>query len=332
MPDGAGVRRAGRLKRWWLRSYVPLSVLVLGALSLGMLVWTNHLSKRQLLQSDFADTLQDLRIRVSTAHLWLEEAITFSAEEIDMAWADLAQARSLANALVEGGDTEHGSKIPPLQDARVRQLAVEIRQLLDEFVANTQERWRTLAKVGSPLDKRTNEIFESIQSRGSELELTLKELEAIRKALRAFLPDSVSKLAPVAEACRQGKDFGGMLREVYPALEKISIDYAVMEKSPKVLVVELKCEWLDVGSWPSLEEVSNLDESGNVVVAPNAVVLDSSRNIIVAEDDHLLAVLGMDECIVVHSSDATLVCNKSDSQRLKELVAAVEQKYGKKFL
>ena len=87
-----------------------------------------------------------------------------------------------------------------------------------------------------------------------------------------------------------------------------------------------------MGSWPALADVLTGDEAGNVTVADNAVVLDSARNIIVTEDDHLLAVLGMDDCVIVHSPDATLVCNKSDSQRLKDLVAMLEQKYGRKFL
>ncbi len=157
------------------------------------------------------------------------------------------------------------------------------------------------------------------------------KLPAIRKALAQFLPQSVEMLAPVVEAARAKKDYQPILNKVYPGLQKISIDYAVMEKASKVLMVELQCEWLDIGSWPSLESVSQLDDQGNVIVAQNAVTLDSFRNIIVTQDDHMLAVVGMDDCIIVHSPDATLVCNKSDSQRLKELVALIEQKYGKKY-
>jgi len=178
MPDGAWRHWVDRLKQWGLRSYVPLSVLVLGALSLGMLAWIHQLSKRQLLHSDFSEALQELRIRVSTAHLWIEEALTSSAEKIDMAWADLVEAKRLAAALVEGGDTWRGERIPPLRDVRVRQVAVDIRQLLDEFEANARARWGVRDRVGSPMDKRTNEIFESIQSRGTELENILKEQEA----------------------------------------------------------------------------------------------------------------------------------------------------------
>jgi len=158
------------------------------------------------------------------------------------------------------------------------------------------------------------------------------KLQAILRALKEFLPNSVEKLAPIAEAARSGRDYLPLLAEAYPSLERISIDFAVMERAHKVLMVELNCEWLDVGSWPALENVSEPDETANVVVAENVAALDSSRNVIVVKGDHLVALVGMDDCIVVHSPDATLVCNKSDSQRLKELVALLEEKFGQKYL
>jgi mannose-1-phosphate guanylyltransferase len=158
------------------------------------------------------------------------------------------------------------------------------------------------------------------------------KVATIREALTRYLPVSMDKLAGVLSAAAEGRDYGDVLREAYPKLERISIDFAVMEKAPKVLMVELKCDWLDVGSWPAVENIVDMDEAGNAVVAKNTAILDGFRNIIVTEDDHLLAVVGIDDCIVVHSPDATLVCNKSDSQRLKELVDLIRQKYGEKYL
>ena len=152
-------------------------------------------------------------------------------------------------------------------------------------------------------------------------------ISAIRTALAELLPDSVEKLAPVTEAVKQSEEFVPLLAEIYPQLQKISIDYAVMEKADRVLMVPLPCEWLDIGSWPAIAKVTDLDADGNAVVAENTVVLDATGNVIVSEDDHLLAVIGMDDCVIVHSLNATLVCNKSDSQRIKELLAMIESKY-----
>ena len=99
-----------------------------------------------------------------------------------------------------------------------------------------------------------------------------------------------------------------------------------------MLMVELTCQWLDVGSWPALADVVDVDADDNAVVAPRAVVLDGSGNVIYSEDGHLLAVVGMDDCIIVHTPDATLVCNKSDSQRLKELLDMVAGRFGSEYV
>jgi len=156
-------------------------------------------------------------------------------------------------------------------------------------------------------------------------------LGAIRENLANLLPDSLDKLRPIGQAAAEGQDITAMLAETYPTLQKISIDYAVMEKASRVLMVELSCEWLDIGSWPALEHVAELDEAGNAVVAENSILVDSFRNVVVCPDDHLLAILGMDDCIVVRSADATLVCNKSDSQRLKEFTKLIEERFSERY-
>jgi mannose-1-phosphate guanylyltransferase len=153
-------------------------------------------------------------------------------------------------------------------------------------------------------------------------------VEAINAALGEFLPESLAKLAPIGQAVADGEDYRPILREVYPTLEKISIDFAVMERAREVYMVELDCEWVDVGAWPALEQVGRLDDSGNVVQAERSLLVDSARNVIVSEGNHLLAVVGVDDCIVVHTPDATIVCNKTDAQRIKDVVGQVQETFG----
>ena len=151
-------------------------------------------------------------------------------------------------------------------------------------------------------------------------------IRSIQNALGEFLPDSREKLAAITRAVAEGNDYTDIMGEIYPQLQKISIDYAVMEKAHKVRMVPLSCEWLDIGSWPAIENIAEGDDLGNAVVASTTIMLDSCRNVIVSEDDHLLAVIGMDDCVIVHSPDATLICKKSDSQRLKEMLSMIERK------
>lgn len=159
------------------------------------------------------------------------------------------------------------------------------------------------------------------------------KVAAIQEAMQKFLPDSAQKLTAITKAVKESKDIKPILDEVYPTLQKISIDYAVMEKASSVFMTELNCEWIDLGSWPALENILGQDDKGNTILAENHVLMDSFNNIVVSEDkSHLIAVMGLDDCIVVHSGNATLVCRRSDSQRLKELVDAIERDHDKRFL
>lgn len=158
--------------------------------------------------------------------------------------------------------------------------------------------------------------------------------ETVLNELATFLPDSYAGLARIVAADDQEK----ALRETYPALPKISIDYAVLEPAAagrgaaQVLVVELGVDWLDVGSWPALASTVDGDGAGNAVRAAT-VLVDSAGNIVVSDDpEHLVAAVGLADMIVVHTRDVTMICPKRDAERVKELVAAAAERYGERYL
>ena len=120
----------------------------------------------------------------------------------------------------------------------------------------------------------------------------------------------------------------GNLSSRFGALHKISIDFGVMEKAAQVLLVEMDCDWKDVGSWTSLADTRPADAAGNVTTAPRVLHMDARGNITVSESDHLIVALGVTDLVIVHSPDATLVCRKEDVEKLKELVKLREQNFG----
>lgn len=122
------------------------------------------------------------------------------------------------------------------------------------------------------------------------------------------------------------------LESLYPNLMKISIDFAVMERAERVLVVEMDCQWVDVGAWPAIESVVDSDSDGNVTACDRVVHLGSRGNIVVSEDKHLIATIGVDDLVIVHSKDATLICKKRDAQGIKELVDNISQEFGEEYL
>lgn len=156
-------------------------------------------------------------------------------------------------------------------------------------------------------------------------------LTTILEQLQKNLPQSYDPLQRVAEAWGT-EECDRLLNEVYPKLIKISIDFAVMEHADRVLCVEMDCKWGDVGAWPALEAVIGVDSDGNVRAAQEIVNLGSQHNIIVSEDNHLIATIGVEDLIIVHSPDATLVCTKRDAQHIKELVERVRKEFGEQHL
>ncbi|MEE9296989.1 MAG: sugar phosphate nucleotidyltransferase [Phycisphaerae bacterium] len=156
-------------------------------------------------------------------------------------------------------------------------------------------------------------------------------LTTILEEIKRHLPNSYDGLM----IC--GRDWDTPKRQetmnaIYPDLLKISIDFAVMERAQHVLVVEMNCQWVDVGSWTALEQVVGGDDAGNLAIAENTINLGSRGNIIVSDDDHLIATIGVDDMVIVHAGDATLICTKRDAQGIKELVAKIRERYGDKYL
>lgn len=144
-------------------------------------------------------------------------------------------------------------------------------------------------------------------------------VQTILAELERSQPANAALLRSLAADCSAGGEIG-RLRERFAELPRISIDHAVMEKSPSVLVMELGCEWHDVGAWTSLPEVLPRDVAGNVSSGARLAALDATNNIVVSEAGHLVAAVGVNDLIIVHSPDVTLICRKEDAQRVKQLL------------
>jgi mannose-1-phosphate guanylyltransferase len=155
--------------------------------------------------------------------------------------------------------------------------------------------------------------------------------------LAAHLPATHSALQKIAAAW-DSPTREKVLADVYATLQKISIDFAVLEPASqnkgaaRVVVVEMPVQWLDIGSWPALAEIFPTDDQNNATNCSGCVLLDSDNNIIVSElPDHVIATVGLSDMIIVQTKDATLICPKSQAQRVKELVGKAKEKYGDKY-
>ena len=156
-----------------------------------------------------------------------------------------------------------------------------------------------------------------------------------KKILREIftnVPGSSEPLTNIAD-CLGSDNFEQVLEQEYIKVPKISIDYAVMEKSSEVFAAKMDCKWLDMGSYEALVDVLQTDNDGNSFAnCPNSLI-DCKNNIIVstAKDKHLIAAIGIEDMIIAHSDDATFICPRSQADRIKELAEKIETDNGSRY-
>lgn len=121
------------------------------------------------------------------------------------------------------------------------------------------------------------------------------------------------------------RNFAAALSRAYRKMEKISIDYALMEKAGNIAMARGKFRWDDVGSWSALEKHFEPDAAGNIHLG-RAAAVDASRNVIVAGKDNLIALVGVRDLVVVQHNNATLVCPKTRDQDVKQIVAQLKRR------
>jgi mannose-1-phosphate guanylyltransferase len=112
-------------------------------------------------------------------------------------------------------------------------------------------------------------------------------------------------------------DHAAYLTERFPALPKISVDYAIMEHASSVVALIARFDWDDVGSWTALPSHLGVDEDGNTLKG-KVVTLEASDNIVVARN-RTIALCGVKDLVVVETDDAILVCHKDAVQKIKNL-------------
>jgi len=141
----------------------------------------------------------------------------------------------------------------------------------------------------------------------------------IEAAFAKFNPALLEGVRQIEARLQGGETLGAVLSDIYPTLERISIDFSVMEKADNVATIESTFDWDDVGEWPAIERHGDKDPSGNFI-AGLGMIEDAANNIVFNDGKRVTALLGVEDLIVVHTDDATLVCHRSKAQDIKKIV------------
>ncbi len=145
----------------------------------------------------------------------------------------------------------------------------------------------------------------------------------ITEALQKHQPDMYAACQRWFEAAANPAKLNRVLAREYPEIQKISIDYALMERAHNVIVADGAFAWDDLGSWTALARHLKADPEGNTAVA-DFIHVDAARNIIFDARSPgrrtPVAVVGLRDAILVQTDDAVLLAHKSQAQKIKDLV------------
>ena len=147
--------------------------------------------------------------------------------------------------------------------------------------------------------------------------------------IKRYQPELFRGIKRIGELMRSGET-KEVLDDAYRMLTSVSIDTGVMEQSKKAAIVPVAFHWSDVGSWGSLDEVAPKDKAGNVVIG-RVVDVDSRRSIVYG-NHRLVATIGLTDMVVVDTPDATLVCPKSRTQDVRQLVEILKRQKAPEYL
>lgn len=152
----------------------------------------------------------------------------------------------------------------------------------------------------------------------------------ILMSLERHLPKLFRQLIRIRVAIGTDKE-KSTLHTIYPELEEISIDYGVMEKAQQVSLIKGRFGWNDVGNWSALEDIWPHDEFNNTHKGKPVISINSKSSIVYSQKK-LVALVYVEDLIVVDTDDALLICRKDKAQDIKKVVDKLDDLGYKKLL
>jgi mannose-1-phosphate guanylyltransferase len=155
------------------------------------------------------------------------------------------------------------------------------------------------------------------------------KVSAILREIETELPELYDGLIEI-EKYLGTKSEHDVINKIYCQIKNISIDYGVMENASNVVVIKGNFGWSDVGTWDEVYKILKKDSSDNVVIGEH--VLKSARGCLIDSPDKLVAIVGLDNVVVVETADAVLVCHRDAAQQVKDVVDQLQKREKKQYL
>lgn len=187
-----------------------------------------------------------------------------------------------------------------------------------ERLANAPENAPPVYEVVRFREKPSTDLAERFLEQGNftwNAGMFFWTVPTVRENLAKHCPE----LTSFVDELQSSPDFNATLQARFAGLPKLSIDYALMEKAPRVLNVEATFDWDDVGNWTSVGAYLPKDDEGN---QHNCAIsqLESTNNLVFSQNTQHIALLGVHDLMVVTTGDAVLIAHRSQAEGLKKLV------------
>ena len=160
--------------------------------------------------------------------------------------------------------------------------------------------------------------------------LVVARARTLANRFRAHAPKLwkiMEEIAPHVGTAREA----AAVRRLFPKVQSVTIDYALLEKEKGMLVIPADFGWTDVGHWRTVHDILSGDKDGNVVKG-KAVIVDGKRNLLYSETGKFIGAVGVEDLILVETEDAILGARRDRAQDVKKLVQEIERRKLQKYL
>lgn len=178
-----------------------------------------------------------------------------------------------------------------------------------------------VSKVAEFVEKPSKDIAEEYCKSGRYLwnsGMFIFRVDSLLEELKQYCPEIYKHSEASIVNSSKDLDFLRLEASSFSAMESISIDYAIMEKTQKAEVVRLPSIWNDVGAWSAMWDVMPSDKDGNIIKG-DVIALDT-KNSFISASNRLVATLGVEDLLIIDTSDALLIANKNNAQDVKKIV------------
>lgn len=148
------------------------------------------------------------------------------------------------------------------------------------------------------------------------------KLSSIMNNIRKFMPDIYNGAVKIGESFGRD-DFNTVLKREFESFRSESIDFGIMEKADNIYTLPSSFGWDDVGSWLAVERINNTDADMNYI--EGNIIAENTHHATICGGKRLVAVVGVDDIVIVDTEDAVLVCSKNSTQDIKKVIARLKE-------